>query len=69
MICTDKCCNEIINKIILFENKRENMLYNIPVKYAKKSFGQSFVDYLGPTYFNSMSYEYKKKHPSASKQC
>jgi len=36
----------------LFENKRENMVYNIPVKYAEKSFGQSFVDYLGPTYFN-----------------
>jgi len=35
-----------------FENKGENMVYNIPVKYAKKSFGQLFVDYLGPTYFN-----------------
>jgi hypothetical protein len=29
------------------ENKRENMVYNIPVKYPKKSFGQSFVDYWG----------------------
>jgi len=42
------------------ENKRENRVYNIDVKYAKKSFGQSFVDYLGPTYFNLMPYGYKK---------
>jgi len=37
-----------------FENKkRENMIHrNIPVKYANKSFGQSFVDCSGPTYFN-----------------
>jgi hypothetical protein len=33
------------------ENKRENRVYNIPVKCSKKSFDQSF-DYLGPTYFN-----------------
>lgn len=51
----------IKEKNTFFEHKRENMVYNIPVKYAKKSFGQSFVDYLRPTYFNLMPYEYKKK--------
>jgi len=45
---------------IFSENKKENMVYNIPVKYPKKSFSQSFVDYLGPTNFNLMPYEYKK---------
>jgi len=45
-----------------YENKRENRVYNLPVKYSKKSFSQSFVDYLGPTYFNLMPYETKKKY-------
>lgn len=40
-------------------NKRE-MVFDIPVEYTKKSFGQSFFDYLGPTYFNSMHLQYKK---------
>lgn len=43
--------------ITFFENIRENMMYNIPVEYPKKSFGQSFVEYLGPTYFILMPYE------------
>jgi hypothetical protein len=43
-----------------FKNKGENRVYNILVKNSKKSFGQSFVDYLGPTYFNLMPYEAKK---------
>jgi len=47
-----------------FENKRKNMVYNISVNYAKKYFGQSFVHYLGPTFFNLMSYEYKKTYIS-----
>lgn len=34
-------------------------MYNIPVKYTKKSFGQSFVDYLGPIYFNLMQYQFE----------
>lgn len=43
-----------------FVNKRESITYDIPIKYTKKSFGQSFVDYLGPTYFNSMNIQCKK---------
>lgn len=51
----------------LLESKRENIMYNIPVKYSYKSFGQSFVNYLGPVYFNSMSCQYKKNiHSSKS---
>lgn len=39
-----------------------------------KSFSQSFVDYLGPTYFNLMAYEYKKtsisdQHQNSVKKC
>jgi len=30
---------------IVYENKRQNMVYNIPVNYVRKSFGQSFVSY------------------------
>lgn len=29
-----------------------NRVYNIPLKHANKSFGQSFVDYLVAAYFN-----------------
>jgi len=38
------------NSNTFYENKRENKVYNIPVKYSIKSFGQLFVDYLRPTY-------------------
>ena len=40
---------------------REYRKYDLTVKYAYKSFGQCFVDYLGPTFFNSMPVEFKKK--------
>ena len=43
-----------------YENKRENRVYNIPVKYSEKSFGQTLINFLGPTYFNLMPYEAKK---------
>jgi len=39
---------------------REHIAYNLSVKYTKKCFGQSFVDYLGSTYFNEMPTLYKK---------
>lgn len=42
------------------DKKWEFRNYNLPVKYTKKSFGQSFVDHLGLTIFNSMPYEFKK---------
>lgn len=35
--------------------------YNLMVKSANKSFNQSCVDYLGPTLFNYMPFELKKK--------
>jgi len=44
----------------LLESKRVITRYNIPVKYSKKSFGQSFVNYLGPVYYNGMPCQYKK---------
>jgi len=42
-------------------NKRELSNFDLIVNYTKKSFGQTFVDYLGPTLFNSMPFEFKKK--------
>lgn len=39
---------------------RDHIAYNLPVTYSKKSFGQSFIDYLGPTYFNQMPTAHKK---------
>lgn len=41
--------------------KREFRKYDPSIKYANKSFGQFFADYLGPSYFNSMHFEFKKK--------
>jgi len=43
-------------------NKREMIKYDMTIKFANKSFGQRFVDYQGPTFFNSMPYEFKKKY-------
>lgn len=48
------------NDYKLLESKREKTRYNIPVKYSKKSFGQSFVNYLGLVYYNGMPCQYKK---------
>lgn len=46
---------------IMLEGKKENMPYNILVKYSYKYFGQSFVNYLGPVmYFNCIPCQYKK---------
>ena len=42
-------------------NKKELRKYELTVNYTNKSFGQCFVDYLGPTFFNSMPFEFKKK--------
>jgi len=42
-------------------NKREMRKYDLTIKFANKSFGQRFVDYQGPNFFNSMPYELKKK--------
>jgi len=47
-----KCINPLNNTD--FSQRREHRAYNLPVKYTKKTFGQSFIDYLGPTYFNQM---------------
>lgn len=44
-----------------FENKRINRVYDILIKYAHKTCGQSFIDYLGPICFNSMPFELKQK--------
>jgi len=41
-------------------NKKELRNYDLMVKYANRSFGQAFVDYLGPTLLNSMPFEFKK---------
>jgi len=45
-----------INKI---KNMRRNRAYNAPVAYTNTSFGQRFLDYLGPTCFNSLNSELK----------
>jgi hypothetical protein len=53
------------------KSKRENLAYDVKVIYFKKSFGQKFVDYLGPTSFNSMPNIIKKniinKHKNVKK--
>lgn len=42
-------------------NKRELRKLDLTINYTNKSFGQCFIDYLGPTFFNSMPFELKKK--------
>jgi len=48
-----------IHKLNLID-VREHRVYDLPIKYTKKSFGQSFVDYLGPKHFNELPISIKK---------
>jgi len=41
-------------------HKREVRKYDFAVKYTNKSFGHTFVDCLGPTYYNSMPLDLKR---------
>lgn len=41
-------------------HKREIRKYDFAVKYTNKSFGHTFVDYLGPTYYNSTPLDLKR---------
>jgi len=43
----------------IVEDKRINKAYNAPVAYTNTTYGQRFLDYLGPTIFNSMNNELK----------
>jgi len=40
--------------IVNIYDKRENRAYDAKIPYSKKSFGYTFVNYLGPSYFNSL---------------
>lgn len=40
--------------VVNINDKRENRAYNARIPYTKKSFGQKFVNYLSPKYFNSL---------------
>lgn len=56
--------NNIIKNIVkaekkkFYDGKRECRHYNIQVKYTRKAFSQSFLNYLESVYFNSMTYLY-----------
>lgn len=41
-------------------HKRDPRKYDLAVKCTNKSFGQAFVDYLGPIYYNSMPLDFKR---------
>lgn len=41
-------------------HKREIRKYDFPVRYTNKSFGHTFVDYLGPTYYDYMLLDFKR---------
>lgn len=36
------------------KEKRENMAFVAKINYYRKSFGQKYIDYLGPKYFYLM---------------
>jgi hypothetical protein len=47
-----------VNKGVImkfYDGKKVCRINNIPVKYTLKAFGQSFLNYIEPVYFNSMS--------------
>lgn len=41
-------------------HKREAIKNDFAVKFSNKSFGHAFLDYLGPTYYNSMPMDLKR---------
>lgn len=43
--------------------KRELMVFDVKVFYCKKTFGQHFIDYLSPNYYNAMPLHIKKTRP------
>ena len=45
----------------LYKNKRQHRALDALVKYVKTTCGQKFIDYLGPTTFNSLDYDIKQK--------
>jgi len=45
----------------LYKNKRQRRALDALVKYVKTTCGQKFIDYLGPTTFNSLDYDIKQK--------
>lgn len=49
--------NTTINDIVY---SKRNRTYDISNNYTKKTIGQRFVDYLGPTFFNAMPFAIKK---------
>lgn len=44
-----------------FKQTRENKAYDVKINYMNTSFGQTFVDYLGPKFYNSLDLDLKKK--------
>lgn len=45
----------------LYKNKRQHRALDALVNYVKTTCGQKFIDYLGPTTFNSLDYDIKQK--------
>lgn len=48
---------------------RENRAYDAKINYTITSFGQKFVDYLGPKFYNSLDLDLKKKNNRKTKIC
>lgn len=42
--------------------KRKVKAFDVNITYYQKAFGQKFINYLGPTYFNLMPLHLKKTH-------
>lgn len=48
-------------EITTIQNKIERRAYDAKISFCKKSIGQRFVNYLGPTYYNSLPVEMNKR--------
>lgn len=49
-----------VGRITTKQDKRESRAYDMHVSYTKKSIGNKFVDYVGPTNYNAMPLDLKK---------
>jgi len=45
----------------VYKNKRQHRALDAVIKYVKTKCGQKFIDYLGPTTFDSLDYDIKQK--------
>lgn len=51
------------------KNIRESTIYDAKINYTNTAFGQTFSDYTGPNFFNSLDIDVEKKYKTKTQKC